>query len=40
MQLGQENIEKIECLKSWMRSNIAVGLNEALDEAVVDEGLD
>jgi hypothetical protein len=40
MQLGRENIEKIECLKSWMRNNIAVGPNEALDEAVADEGLD
>jgi len=40
MQLGRENIEKIECLKSWMRNNMAVGPNEALDEAVADKGLD
>jgi hypothetical protein len=32
MQLGRETIEKIECLKSWMRNNVAV-------EAVEDEAL-
>ena len=38
MQLGQEIIEKVECLKSWMRQNIAVGaLNIELDEALGDQ---
>ena len=38
MQLEQEIIEKIECLKSWMRQNIAVGaLNIELDEALDDQ---
>ena len=38
MQLGQEIIEKVECLKSWMRQNIAVGaLNIELDEALDDQ---
>jgi len=33
MQLGRDNIEKIECLKSWIRNNIAV---EALEDDVDD----
>ena len=33
MQLERENIEKIECLKSWICNNIAV---EALEDAVDD----
>ena len=38
MQLEQEIIEKIECLKSWMHHNIAVGtLNIELDEALNDQ---
>ena len=38
MQLEQEIIEKIECLKSWMCHNIAVGaLNIELDEALDDQ---
>ena len=38
MQLEQEIIEKIECLKSWMHQNIAVGaLNIELDEALDDQ---
>ena len=41
MQLGREIIEKVECLKSWMRNNMVVGaldvdvdedLNEDLDD--------
>ena len=37
MQLGQEIIEKVKCLKSWMRHNIAVEtLNIELDEALDD----
>ena len=37
MQLGQEIIEKVEYLKSWMRHNIAVGaLNIELDEVLDD----
>ena len=35
MQLEQEIIEKVECLKSWMHHNIAVeALNIELDEAL------
>ena len=38
MQLEQEIIEKIECLKSWMHQNIAVGaLNIELDEVLGDQ---
>ena len=38
MQLGQEIIEKVECLKSWIHHNIAVGtLNIELDEALDDQ---
>ena len=38
MQLEQEIIEKIECLKSWMRHNIAVeALNIELDEVLDDQ---
>ena len=33
MQLGRDNIEKIECLKSWIRNNIIV---EALEDDVDD----
>jgi hypothetical protein len=33
MQVGRENIEKIECLKSWMHSNItARALGEMLNK--------
>ena len=33
MKLKRENIEKIECLKSWIHNNIAV---EALEDDVDD----
>jgi hypothetical protein len=37
MQLGREIIEKVECLKSWMRNNMAVeALEPELDEEFVD----
>jgi len=47
MQLGSRNIERTECLKSWLRSNIIAGsrlvaidiVNEALDRGVLMEQL-
>ena len=39
MQLGSRNIERTECLKSWLRSNITAGSRlVAID--IVDEALD
>lgn len=38
ISLGSSNIERTECLKSWLRSNLTAGgilvLDEVLDEAV------
>jgi hypothetical protein len=47
MQLGSGNIERTECLKSWLRSNITAGgrlmaidvVGEALNHGVLKEQL-
>ena len=39
MQLSSRNIERTECLKSWLRSNITAG-SRLVATDIVDEALD